>query len=53
MKYNTWYKEGKIGPNVYKTAPRYVYWPIDVNVITSNTIGCHKPEQRLPGRGTQ
>ncbi len=39
MKYNTWYKEGKIGPNVYKTAPRYVYWPIDVNVITSNTMG--------------
>lgn len=39
MKYNTWYREGTIGPNVYRTAPRYVYWPIDITVITTNTMG--------------
>ncbi len=37
--YNTWYKKGTIGPNVYRISPYNVYWPIDVNVITSNTMG--------------
>jgi hypothetical protein len=39
MNYNTWFKEGRIGPNIYRTTPKYVYWPIDVNVITTNTMG--------------
>lgn len=42
MNYNTWYKMGSIGgraPKIFKTEPRYIYWPIAINVITTNTMG--------------
>lgn len=37
--YNTWMKREWIGPVEYKTAPRYIYWPIESGVIATNTMG--------------
>ena len=39
MKYNTWYRFGLVGPTRYQTEPKYIYWPINVNIITTNTKG--------------
>ncbi|MGI6573560.1 MAG: RagB/SusD family nutrient uptake outer membrane protein [Fermentimonas sp.] len=42
MKYNTWYKMGSIQgiwPTIFKTEPKYIFWPIAISVITTNTMG--------------
>jgi len=39
VEYNTYLKLGQIGPATHKTEPKYIYWPIDVSVITTNTMG--------------
>lgn len=39
---NTWYKMGSIQghfPNIFKTEPKYIFWPIAISVITTNTMG--------------
>ena len=37
--YNTYIKLGTAGPNTFKVPSIYIYWPIDVTVISSNTLG--------------
>jgi hypothetical protein len=46
---NTWFKEGKIGPNEYIVTPRYIFWPIEIQVITTNTMGVINQNRGYPG----
>jgi starch-binding outer membrane protein, SusD/RagB family len=39
MDRNTWYKWGNFGGWTHRMEPRYIFWPIDVNIITTNTMG--------------
>ncbi|MDD2476007.1 MAG: RagB/SusD family nutrient uptake outer membrane protein [Dysgonamonadaceae bacterium] len=39
QEYNTFVKRGKIGPDSHDVPPRYIFWPIDVTIITTNTLG--------------
>ena len=39
MNYNSWLKFGVTGPIIHKTAPRYIFWPIKSEIITTNTMG--------------
>ena len=49
MEYDTWYKIGQAGPLTFKTTPRYIFWPIEISVITTNTMGVINQNKGYPG----
>ncbi len=51
LQYNTWYKLGWVGPTQYRTEPKYIYWPIDDDVIATNTMGCINQNEGYEGAG--
>ena len=49
MNYNSWLKFGVTGPVIHKTAPRYIFWPIQSQIITTNTLGVINQNEGFEG----